>query len=95
MIKTNPFFQLKLDKEERAIESAIARGEYRSVKNLKQVKANLKKIAANTLKKQKNVNIRLSEKDIMKLKAVAINEGLPYQTLMASILHKFTKNATC
>lgn len=38
----------------------------------------------------RNINIRLSERDLFKLKAKAIEEGLPYQTLASSILHKAT-----
>ena len=43
-----------------------------------------------TLNKTKNINIRLSEKDIYKLKAKAIEAGIPYQTLVSSIIHRFT-----
>ena len=39
--------------------------------------------------KTKNVNIRLAERDLLKLKAKALEEGIPYQTLMTSILHKY------
>ena len=46
-------------------------------------------IAKNSLAKKKNVNLRLSARDLFKLKSKAIEEGVPYQTLMSSILHKF------
>lgn len=48
----------------------------------------LAQYARATLNKTRNINIRLSERDIHRLKARAIEEGLPYQTLAASILHK-------
>lgn len=48
------------------------------------------KYAANTLKKSRNINIRVSEKVLAKLKAKAAQEGIPYQTLASSILYKFT-----
>ena len=45
--------------------------------------------ATATLNKTKNINIRLSEKDVLKLKTKAIETGIPYQTLVSSILHRF------
>ena len=48
-----------------------------------------KEYANETYKKNKRVNIRLSQKDINLIKIRAMEEGIPYQTLMASILHKF------
>lgn len=45
--------------------------------------------ATATLNKSKNINIRLSEKVLLKLKARAANTGVPYQTLASSILHQF------
>lgn len=45
--------------------------------------------AAATLSKSKNINIRLSEKVLLKLKAKAASTGIPYQTLASSILHQF------
>jgi predicted DNA binding CopG/RHH family protein len=44
--------------------------------------------AKETVKKTKNINIRLTQFDLDRLKAKAIEEGLPYQTFAASILHK-------
>lgn len=80
----------ELDKEEQKILDEVERGEWIPVKD--QAKARREAIAAakNTLKKTKNINIRLSERDLYKLKARAIKEGLPYQTLVSSILHRFT-----
>lgn len=50
----------------------------------------LQVVARDTLNKTRNTNIRLSERDLYKLKAKAIEEGIPYQTLAFSILHKST-----
>jgi len=41
------------------------------------------------LGKTKNINIRLSHKDLLKLKSRAVASGIPYQTLVASVLHRF------
>lgn len=79
-----------LGKEEMDILEAFERGEFKSVPNLEERKKELQKIAKNTFNKTRNINIRLSERDLYKLKAKAIEEGIPYQTLASSILHKST-----
>lgn len=52
----------------------------------------LQEAARNTLNKTKNINLRLSEKVVVKLKAKAAKEGIPYQTLASSVLHKFANS---
>ena len=42
-----------------------------------------------TLKKDKRLNIRISERDLVEIQRKALKEGLPYQTYVSSILHKF------
>lgn len=80
----------ELDKEEQELLDSVERGEWKPVKNLAKVKKELMAAARNTLNKTRNINIRLSERDIHKLKARAIKEGIPYQTLASSILHQST-----
>lgn len=80
----------ELDSEEEEILKAFEEGKLVRVKDFAKEKALLEEAARNTSKKTKNINIRLSEKDVQKLKAKAIEEGIPYQTLAASILHKYT-----
>ena len=53
-------------------------------------KKHLSEVAANTLKKNKRVNIRLSEHDLKAIQSKALQEGLPYQTLISSLIHKYT-----
>lgn len=77
----------KLDKEEQEILDSVERGEWVSVKNLAKAKKELMEAARNTTNKLKNINIRLSEKDLHKLKAKAAEEGIPYQTLASSLIH--------
>lgn len=48
--------------------------------------------ASNTGKKDQRMNIRMSSVDINKLKAKALQEGMPYQTLVSSVLHKYINN---
>ena len=80
----------ELDKEEQELLAEIEKGEWKSVKNFAKRKKELMQIAKNTLNKTKNINIRLTERDLHKLKAKAAREGIPYQTLAASLIHRFT-----
>ena len=77
-----------LTSEEQQILEDFEAGEFVSVPNLGTVKARMVQAAKNTLNKTRNINLRLSERDLYHLKAKAIEEGIPYQTLAASILHK-------
>jgi len=79
-----------LDPEEQQILEAFEAGEFVDVPDFKQEKARAEVAAKATLNKTKNINIRLSERDLYKLKAKAVEEGIPYQTLASSILHKAT-----
>jgi predicted DNA binding CopG/RHH family protein len=45
--------------------------------------------ARNTMRKDKRINIRISERDLIELQRMAVREGLPYQTFVSSIIHKF------
>jgi predicted DNA binding CopG/RHH family protein len=77
-----------LDVAEQNLLDAVEDNEFKSVPDLRQRKEELKSYAATSLNKTMNMNIRLSERDVYKLKAKAAEEGMPYQTLAASILHK-------
>lgn len=80
----------ELDDEEKELLAEIERGEWKPVKNFAKRKKELAQIAKNTFNKTRNINIRLSERDLFKLKAKAIREGIPYQTLAASLIHRAT-----
>ena len=78
-----------LTKEERDILESFERGEWQSVPDLEKRKEEVKEYAQATLRKDKRVNIRISERDLKELQRQAVREGLPYQTFISSILHKF------
>ncbi len=78
-----------LDNEEMELLESLESGEWNSVNNLTDELLAHKNIAKNTLKKDKRVNLRISSKDLEAIKSYAVEEGLPYQTLMSSVLHKF------
>ena len=79
----------KLDKYEEEILQSFANNEWHEVENMNAEIEKHKQYAEETFKKNKRINIRLSQRDINLLKIKAMEEGIPYQTLMASILHKY------
>ena len=81
----------KLDEEEKQILKDYDEGKYVSVDNLDEEIKRALEAAKNTLQKTKNINIRLQERDIQKLKAKAAENNLPYQTLISMLLRQYTK----
>ncbi len=79
----------KLDKEEREILEAFERGELKSIPNKTAELKRHREYAAATFKKDSWINIRLARRDLDALQKRALSEGIPYQTLIASVLHKF------
>lgn len=86
--KFNPY-DVKLDEEEKELLESVERGEWKSVNNLAQEIARTKKIAANTLRKNSRITLRISSGDLSQLKQQAAYKGLPYQTFIASVLHEY------
>lgn len=82
-----------LDSEEKELMESIERDEWRPVKDWDQEKQKAMEAAGNTLKKNKRINLRLTEKDYHLIQIRAIKEGIPYQTLIASIVHKYLNNS--
>jgi predicted DNA binding CopG/RHH family protein len=80
---------LKFDEEELLILQDFERGEFESIQNFRAEKRSLEAAARRTLQKDKRINIRISSRDLEKLQKRAVMEGVPYQTLIASTLHKF------
>jgi predicted DNA binding CopG/RHH family protein len=79
----------KLSKEEKEILESFEKDKLVPVKNLSERKKALAEYARNTLKKDRRLNIRISERDLVELQRKAVKEGLPYQTYVSSIIHKF------
>jgi len=78
----------KLDDEETNILKAYEQGHLKSVATKGEL-AKLRAAARATATKDRRVNIRLSASDLQSIQAKALEEGMPYQTLMASVLHKY------
>ncbi len=79
----------QINKEEQEILDSFERGEWQPVKDLKGETVRHQGYARATLRKDKRVNIRISSKDLDNIQAIAIEEGIPYQTLMSSIIHRY------
>jgi predicted DNA binding CopG/RHH family protein len=79
----------KYDDYEKDISGAYEKGELISTKLSKQEKEKYKAAAQATFLKDRRVNIRLSSPDLMDIQARALEDGVPYQTLIASVLHKY------
>jgi predicted DNA binding CopG/RHH family protein len=79
----------KTDLFERKVLDAYEKGELKSTSPSQETLAKFKAAARATFRKDKRVNIRLSTPDLMDIQARALEEGMPYQTLIASVLHKF------
>lgn len=79
-------------KYEKEILNSVENSEWKSVKdkNLR-IKCYMQ-YAKETLKKDKRLNIRLSTHDLEGIQRLAIGEGIPYQTLITSIIHKYVSN---
>jgi len=79
----------RLDPEERELLDSYERDEWQSVQDLKSESDRYRAYAGATLKKDKRVNIRISQTDLLAIQKRALEEGIPYQTLISSILHKY------
>jgi len=78
-----------IDNEEKELFASLENGDWKLVKNLEAEKEKAVKAARNTLKKDKRINLRLTEKDYHQIQIKAIEEGIPYQTLISSLIHKY------
>jgi predicted DNA binding CopG/RHH family protein len=82
----------KLSREEKELADAFEKGELRSVKAKAAEMKSYREYARATFLKDKRVNIRISTKDLDGVRKKAVEEGIPYQTLISSIIHKFVSD---
>ena len=80
---------VRLDGEEQELLGSFERDEWRSVTGREAEIERYRQYARATFKKDMRVNIRISRKDLEALQKRALEEGIPYQTLMGSVLHKY------
>lgn len=84
----------KFDKEEKEINAAIEKNSLISAPISKKELNDLKAIARNTFAKTRSISIRISERDLLKIKSLASRKGIPYQTLISSTLHQKAEQST-
>ena len=82
---------MKLSKEEKEIESLYERNALELRKPDKALLHQLKAAAENTFKKDRRINIRLSEHDMVGIQRVAATKGIPYQSLISGLIHQFVE----
>jgi predicted DNA binding CopG/RHH family protein len=78
-----------MNNEENALLESIENDEWKSAKNKTALIKELKETATSTMLKDQRMNIRIGKRDLEGIKAKALEEGIPYQTLVASIIHKY------
>ena len=81
----------KYDQEEKDILDAFEHDALEPAKDQNRIKTEHQKAAANTFKKDARLNIRLSSRTLRALQKKALSEGIPYQTMIAGILHKYAE----
>ncbi len=82
---------MKLNKEEKEIEALFERGEFVLRSPDKALLKQLKTAAENTFKKDRRINIRLSDHDMVGIQRVAAAKGVPYQSLISGLIHQFVE----
>ena len=81
--------KIRLDREEAELLDSYEAGEWRSIEGWQAEARRYEEYARATFKKDRRVNIRISSRDLEEIQTRALEEGIPYQTLIASILHKY------
>ena len=82
---------MKLNREEKEIEAHFERGDIKLSKPDKKMLLKLRSAAENTFKKDRRINIRLSERDMAGIQRVAAAKGVPYQSLISGLIHQYVE----
>lgn len=80
---------MRIKGKDKEILEDYERGTFKSIPNVKNEIARYREYAKSALRKNKRINIRLSEMDMVHIQRKAVENGLPYQTLISSVLHKY------
>jgi predicted DNA binding CopG/RHH family protein len=81
---------IELDNYEKKILEDYEKGKLKPLSGLKQAKKRYHQYTRSVLDKTKNVNIRISEGDLLKIKSLAVKKGIPYQTMLTSVIHQYS-----
>ncbi|MHB1664735.1 MAG: hypothetical protein ACYCT7_05675 [bacterium] len=85
------YLDFEPDKEEQELLEQIEKGEFARAENFEKEKSEAISAAANFLEKKKNINIRITEYDLLRLKRKSAETTIPYQTLVAAFIHEFAE----
>jgi predicted DNA binding CopG/RHH family protein len=90
----NPFSDLVLDEEERLLEEALESGEFEEASDLEATKKMLEEAADryHQLNTSKPITLRINQLDLIKIKAKAKRNNIPYQTLLGVVVHDFAED---
>jgi predicted DNA binding CopG/RHH family protein len=90
----DPFSDLILDDEEQSLEAALANGEFEETPNLDETKKMLQEAAERyrQLNTSKPITLRINQLDLIKIKAKAKRNNIPYQTLLGAVVHDFAED---
>lgn len=93
MRKNNTMQNVKLDKEEKHLETLLEKGKLASASDLQQSKKMFMEAAKNyqELQTSKSITIRVNQEDLIRVKARAKRNNIPYQTLLNALIHKFAE----
>ena len=89
----DPFANLMLDVEEQSLETSLEKGDYAESSDLSKIKEMLEE-AANRhqqLRTTKPITLRINQLDLIKIKAKAKRNNIPYQTLLGAVVHDFAE----
>lgn len=84
----DPFKNLQLDPYEQELNDAIENGDVHEVQDMEGEKKRIVSIFRDAARKDRRVSLRLNDRDLDAIQARAVANGLPYQTLIATILHQ-------
>lgn len=94
--KINPFTKLVLDDEERQLEAALEREEFKENPNFLDTKSMLEEASKRhiELNTAKPITLRVKQLDLIKVKANAKARNIPYQTLLGTLIHQYAEGKT-
>ena len=85
------YLDFEPDQEEKELLEQLEKGKFAKIKNIEKEKEDAILAAKNFLEKKRNINIRITEHDYLKLKRKSAETTIPYQTLIAAFIHEFAE----
>ncbi|MBI2411508.1 MAG: hypothetical protein HYV32_06480 [Candidatus Kerfeldbacteria bacterium] len=80
----------ELNKNEEQTLKEYEKGQFKAVKNSQSARKEYTLLAKQSFEKTRNVNIRITQGDLLKVKSLAAQKGIPYQTLITSLIHQYS-----